>query len=33
MFSILIMNSIVPFLNKLIVKKYGWVKAPKGAAK
>jgi electron transport complex protein RnfD len=26
MFSILIMNMIVPFLNKIIVKKYGWVK-------
>jgi electron transport complex protein RnfD len=25
MFSILIMNSIVPFLNKIITRKYGWV--------
>ncbi len=25
MFSILIMNAVVPFLNKIIVKKYGWV--------
>ncbi|HPX26291.1 MAG TPA: RnfABCDGE type electron transport complex subunit D, partial [Treponemataceae bacterium] len=29
MFSILIMNAIVPFLNKLIQKKYGFVPAPK----
>lgn len=39
MFSILIMNSVVPFLNRLIGKKYGFVKKPKapkadkGAAK
>ncbi len=32
MFSILIMNSVVPFLNRLIVKKYGWVKPVKPAA-
>ena len=25
MFSILIMNALVPFLNKIITKKYGWV--------
>ena len=25
MFSILIMNAVVPFLNKIIVRKYGWV--------
>lgn len=29
MFSILIMNAIVPFLNKLIQKKYGFIPAPK----
>ena len=29
MFSILIMNAVVPFLNKLIQKKYGFVPAPK----
>jgi len=36
MFSILIMNAVVPFLNKIIQKKYGFVPAPKknmGAAK
>jgi electron transport complex protein RnfD len=34
MFSILIMNALVPFLNRVIVKKYGWVPpAKKGAAK
>lgn len=32
MFSILIMNSIVPFLNKIIVRKYGWV-PPAGKGK
>ncbi len=31
MFSILIMNSVVPFLNRIIVKKYGWVKPAKPA--
>lgn len=31
MFSILIMNAIVPFLNRMIVKKYGWVAPPKPA--
>ncbi len=30
MFSILIMNSTVSFLNRLIGKKYGFVKKPKG---
>lgn len=35
MFSILIMNSLVPFLNKIISRKYGWVRPAKkeGAAK
>lgn len=34
MFSILIMNTLVPFLNKLIGKKYGFVKkAKKGGTK
>jgi Na+-translocating ferredoxin:NAD+ oxidoreductase subunit D len=35
MFSILIMNMIAPFLNKVIVKKYGWVAKPRadGVAK
>lgn len=34
MFSILIMNTLVPFLNKLIGKKYGFVKkSKKGGAK
>jgi len=33
MFSILIMNAIVPFLNKIITRKYGWVApAKKGQA-
>ncbi len=29
MFGILIMNTIAPFLNKIIVRKYGWVPKPK----
>jgi len=29
-YSILIMNAVTPFLNKLVQKKYGYVKAPKG---
>jgi len=29
MFSILIMNAIVPFLNKIITRKYGWVSPKK----
>ncbi|HKL85189.1 MAG TPA: RnfABCDGE type electron transport complex subunit D [Treponemataceae bacterium] len=29
MFSILIMNSLVPFLNKIITRKYGWVSPAK----
>ncbi|HNY22197.1 MAG TPA: RnfABCDGE type electron transport complex subunit D [Treponemataceae bacterium] len=35
MFSILIMNSLVPFLNKIIPRKYGWVRPAKkeGVAK
>jgi Na+-translocating ferredoxin:NAD+ oxidoreductase subunit D len=35
MFSILIMNALVPFLNRIIVKKYGWVPPAKkqGAVK
>jgi len=33
MFSILIMNALVPFLNKLVAKKYGYVKPQKGAKK
>ena len=35
MFSILIMNAVVPFLNRVIPRKYGWVKpvrAPSGGA-
>jgi electron transport complex protein RnfD len=33
MFSILIMNALVPFLNKIITRKYGWVSpAKKGKA-
>lgn len=32
MFSILIMNSIVPFLNKITVRKYGYKKAAKANA-
>jgi len=33
MFSILIMNAFVPFLNKIIPRKYGWVpQAKKGGA-
>jgi electron transport complex protein RnfD len=32
-FSILIMNAAVPFLNRLLPKKYGFVKGGKGAAK
>ena len=31
MYSILIMNSVVTFLNKLIQKKYGYVKPVKAA--
>jgi len=31
MYSILIMNSVVTFLNRLIQKKYGYVKPPKKA--
>ena len=31
MYSILIMNSVVTFLNKLIQKKYGYVKPVKVA--
>ena len=31
MFSILIMNALTPFLNKIIVRKYGWTPKPKGA--
>ncbi len=33
MFSILIMNSIVPFLNKITPRKYGYKKLAKGGAK
>lgn len=33
MFSILIMNALVPFLNRLIPRKYGMVPASKGAKK
>ena len=33
MFGILIMNSVVPFLNKIIVRKYGKPKAPRAAQK
>ena len=29
MFSILIMNALTPFLNRIIPKKYGWVKPAK----
>ena len=29
MYSILIMNAVVPFLNKIIPVKYGYVKPPK----
>jgi electron transport complex protein RnfD len=29
MFSILIMNAVTPFLNKILHKKYGWVKPKK----
>ena len=29
MFSILIMNALTPFLNKIIVRKYGWTPKPK----
>lgn len=32
MFSILIMNATVPFLNKLITRKYGWVSPKKERA-
>ena len=32
-FSILIMNSAVPFLNKLLSKKYGFVRSKKGETK
>ena len=31
MYSILIMNTVVPFLNKLIQRKYGFVKPQKKA--
>ena len=31
MFSILIMNALTPFLNKIIVRKYGWTPKPKSA--
>lgn len=33
MFSILIMNAIVPYLNNILPRKYGFVKANKGAKK
>ena len=33
MFSILIMNSVVPYLNRIIVRKYGWVPRAGKAAK
>ncbi|MBR5866578.1 MAG: RnfABCDGE type electron transport complex subunit D, partial [Spirochaetaceae bacterium] len=33
MFSILIMNALTPFLNKLIPVKYGYKKIRKGVAK
>ncbi len=29
MFSILVMNALAPFLNKIIVRKYGWTPKPK----
>ncbi len=32
MFSILIMNAVVPFLNKIIPRKYGWVRPAKKPA-
>jgi electron transport complex protein RnfD len=32
MFSILIMNALVPFLNRIIPRKYGWVKPAKKTA-
>lgn len=32
-YGILVMNAVVPFLNKLREKKYGWVKPAKGGAK
>lgn len=32
MFSILIMNALVPFLNRIIPRKYGWVKPVKKTA-
>ena len=31
MFSILIMNALTPFLNKIVVRKYGWTPKPKKA--
>jgi electron transport complex protein RnfD len=33
MFSILIMNIVVPFLNNIIPHKYGYVKPKKGGSK
>jgi electron transport complex protein RnfD len=32
MFSILIMNSVVPFLNKILPRKYGWIRSAKNSA-
>ena len=31
MFSILVMNALTPFLNKIVVRKYGWTPKPKKA--